>query len=142
MPSSRKKQKFLAHFEDNYSKCLGYVTSIVEDQTVARKIIIEAMERLWDEYAAGEMKDLKVRSLVSALDDGIRKYSNIYKRGISSVHYDEEDLQNLPPKRRMIFMMSRIDKMQSSDIAARLGISKRTVDKHLELAVKQLKNEI
>ena len=51
-------------------------------------------------------------------------------------------IESMPPKRRQIFMMSRFDDMTSKEIGAQLGISPRTVEKHIELAMKDLRSKI
>ena len=48
-------------------------------------------------------------------------------------------IMKMPQKRRRIFMMSRYDGMKNKEIAARLGLSVRTVEKHIELALKDLR---
>ena len=51
-------------------------------------------------------------------------------------------VENMPPQRRKIFLMSRIDKMSNKEIAAALDLSVRTVEKHIELALKDLRCEL
>lgn len=48
----------------------------------------------------------------------------------------------MPNKRQMVFKMSRYMHLPNKEIARRLGISVRTVEKHLELAVKGLRQSI
>lgn len=45
----------------------------------------------------------------------------------------------MPPQRQQIFRMSRFEHMPSLEIAEQLNLSVRTVDKHLELALKELR---
>jgi RNA polymerase sigma factor (sigma-70 family) len=47
-------------------------------------------------------------------------------------------LNRLPPTRRQVFILSRIEGYSYAEIAARLSISPRTVEKHISLALKQL----
>ena len=47
-------------------------------------------------------------------------------------------IENMPPQRREIFKMSRIDQLSNKEISEKLNISIRTVEKHIELAVKTL----
>jgi RNA polymerase sigma-70 factor (ECF subfamily) len=48
----------------------------------------------------------------------------------------------LPPQRRMVFMMSRYDHMSNMEIAVKLNLSVRTVEKHIELALKDLRHSM
>jgi RNA polymerase sigma factor (sigma-70 family) len=48
-------------------------------------------------------------------------------------------LNMLPPVRKKVFVLSRIDGFSNKEIAEELSISGRTVEKHISLAMKQLK---
>ena len=45
----------------------------------------------------------------------------------------------MPPQRRTIFALSRQENLSRQEIARRLGVSVRTVDKHLELALREIR---
>ncbi len=51
-------------------------------------------------------------------------------------------MAKLPPQRQKVLTMSRFDGKSASDIASELGISPRTVEKHIEMAVKSLRVEL
>ena len=48
----------------------------------------------------------------------------------------------LPEKRREVFVMSRFKHLSNKEIALRLDLSVRTVEKHLELAVRDIRREV
>lgn len=48
----------------------------------------------------------------------------------------------LPPQRRDIFKMNRMEHLSSAEIASRLGISPRTVEKQIELALKAIRSAL
>mgnify|MGYP003293478112 CR=1 FL=1 len=54
----------------------------------------------------------------------------------------EESISNLPSQQQKVFVMSKIAHMSNKDIADSLGLSIRTVEKHLELAKKNLRNNL
>lgn len=60
-----------------------------------------------------------------------------------SLHFDtkkqlEEVLNCLPPTRKQVFVLNRLQGYSYKEIAEQLSISPRTVEKHISLAIKQL----
>ena len=51
----------------------------------------------------------------------------------------EAIMNSMPPQRRKVFMMSRMEGKSAQEIAAEVNLSPRTVEKHIELALKHLK---
>ena len=49
-------------------------------------------------------------------------------------------VEQMPPQRRAVFEMSRFKQMSSKEIADALGLSIRTVEKHLQLALNSIRN--
>lgn len=52
------------------------------------------------------------------------------------------DIESMPPQRRTIFKMSRYENLSNLEIAIRLNLSVRTVEKHIELALKDLRRSM
>lgn len=50
----------------------------------------------------------------------------------------EEKIQQLPVQRQMVYRLLREDRLLTCEVAELLSLSKRTVEKHLELAIKEL----
>ena len=48
-------------------------------------------------------------------------------------------IQQMPPQRRSVFVMSRFQHLSSEEIASNLGLSVRTVEKHLQLALDNIR---
>ncbi len=53
-----------------------------------------------------------------------------------------EALATLPPKRREAFFLSRFRNMSNQEIAMRMGISVRTVEKHIQLALQTFRTHL
>ncbi|MEL6273777.1 MAG: sigma-70 family RNA polymerase sigma factor [Bacteroidota bacterium] len=51
----------------------------------------------------------------------------------------EKAIANLPEKNRIVFLMNRIDKLTYQEIADRLGISKKAVEKRMSKALVELR---
>jgi len=47
-------------------------------------------------------------------------------------------IQTMPPRRREVFLLHRIDELTYPQIARRIGISIKAVEKHMHLAMRQL----
>ena len=48
-------------------------------------------------------------------------------------------VQQMPPQRRSVFEMSRFQHLSSEEIASNLGLSVRTVEKHIQLALDNIR---
>jgi RNA polymerase sigma-70 factor (ECF subfamily) len=67
-----------------------------------------------------------------------------------SSNYDDEilknlieaSLDNLPPKCKAIFVLSRFEKMKNKDIAAHLEVSIKTVENQMTIALSKLNSEL
>lgn len=51
----------------------------------------------------------------------------------------EKALEHLPPIRRKVFRMSRLEEKSYQEIASELSISTKTVENHISMAIKQLR---
>lgn len=51
-------------------------------------------------------------------------------------------VSQMPPQRKQIYMMSRIEGMSNTEIAERLNINKRTVENHLTAALADIRKSI
>lgn len=54
----------------------------------------------------------------------------------------EEAVSSLPEKQRVVFLMSRIDKLKNKEIAEALDLSIKTVEKHITSALRALKDQL
>lgn len=76
-----------------------------------------------------------VEGRYSHVEDGERRI--IAKETLTLVN---EQIENLPPIRKKIFQLSRIEGLTYREIAEHLSISPKTVENHILLALKQLKS--
>lgn len=53
-----------------------------------------------------------------------------------------EVIEGFPPQRRKVFELSRMEHLTYQEIAERMGISQKTVERHLSLALKDIKKSI
>ncbi len=153
-------------FERYWEKLFATVFSICPDTEVCSEIVHDIFLNLWlrreklqIEYFQGyitasaryqiyrHLKNIKRKSIeyredldfgnLVAVNDG---ESNIRYRELEKKV--EEELEELPSRCREIFTLSRMQQLTNDEIAARLDISKRTVENQLTYALRHLRLSI
>lgn len=81
-----------------------------------------------------------VEEVPPALLDNKTPYEDLIARDLQLLI--DLTVSNMPYQRRLIYKMSREQGMSNSEIAEKLGIQKKTVENHLNLALKELRNVI
>lgn len=51
----------------------------------------------------------------------------------------EKCVEEMPPQRKLVFRLSREEKLTNQEVADRLQLSKRTVDRHISLALSDIR---
>ncbi len=158
------KRGFDELFERYYDQCYAFASALVKDVTVTKDILQNVFLKIW----IGRMKINPSRPFKNYLFISIRNESITYLRNISRLNKTDlsdefEDLGNdivskllsdevemivsqavekMPPQRREIFKKNRVEGKSVGEIAAEMGLSPRTVERHLYLARKDLQREI
>ena len=158
------KSAFKELFEHYYPLFLAFARKMLKEDDVAEDIVQNVFMRTW---VLRERLDEK-RSLKNYLLVAVRNEIYYYLRGELKKKHEvlheeaaicpfdinsaisakdmEKDLEkivaSLPERRREIFEMSRNQKMSNSEIAERLGISVRTVEKHIENALSDIRQKL
>ena len=163
----RVKNKDSKAFEilfDRYWKQLySFAMRIYKDEDVCQDIVQEIFISFWEKHAQETILNLEaylLRAVKYRVANHIRdlKFDSTHLQILESIPYpfetdkdliyqDFEDIilseiEKLPPKCRNVFMMSRFETFSNSEIAKKLNISERTVEKHISDAVKYLKLNI
>lgn len=159
--SEGSEKAFDAIFVKFYPKVLQFVMRFCKDKGEAENIVQELFMNLWiKRERLEEISNLDNYLFVSARHAVARYMSeslrfnneepkeNLQKDELSGevlLCYKEleayimEEINAMPEQRRRIFVMSRLEGMSNSEIAAKLGISKRTVETHISLALAYLR---
>lgn len=87
-------------------------------------------------------KEMREKDKKAGMEDMFAHQENgedkiIYKEDLQLVN---QKIESLPPVRKKIFKLSRIDGLSYKEIAQILSISTKTVENHIAIALKQLKN--
>lgn len=155
---------FDALFCRYYPKAVAMASAILHDRDVARDVVQDVFLRIWtgrerlDEKLS--LKGLLVTSVRNASINVLKsRHSVIFSAleslpeyAVDSTAADiglvdtreriREIVEAMPPVRRRVFRMSREEGKAPDVIAEELGISKRTVDKHIELALKDIRHRL
>lgn len=150
-------------FRKYYDRFYSFACAMLNDRDAAEDILQNVFLKLW----IGRERLDEDRSVSNYLLVSIRneiydylylKYNQNVVRGIfPEVEDNSGDIENriddsealravdryiskMPMQRQRVFMMSRYQQMSSKEIANVLGISERTVERHIYLALKDLKN--
>lgn len=94
----------------------------------ARNEVISTLRSKWESQVE------KVEVLPERVSEGIQ--SDTSWSQLNSI------LAKMPQKRSEVFRMSKLEGLPVEEIAARMGISVRTVQKHLELASKEVRRHL
>lgn len=160
-----KRQAFRKIFDNYQSKLLFYCTAIVKEDSVAKDIVQETFIRLWinrqkldpDQSLSGYLhtiaRNLSLNHLkragydqelkqqiwraIEEDQDRILTEEIIFANECQS--FVDEAVDKLPPKRKLIFQLSREKGMSHQDIATRLNISKNTVKNQMVSALKEIR---
>lgn len=158
-------KSFSELFERYYDRYFSFACALLHDADAAEDVLQNVFLKLWiGRERLDENRSIENYLLVSVRNeifDWLRlKYNRIVVHGEAPEKEDssadiEEDMfwsetsdrmdkiiRNMPPQRQRIFMMSRYQSMSSKDIADALGLSVRTVERHIYLALKDLKQII
>lgn len=167
MFSSRTEEylKFEALFKHYYSGLVVYARHFTGDHDSAEDVVHDLFIHIWENHRILDTENIKAYLFTSTRHRCLNylehlKIRNAYQEKIIQKgdltgmltweYYVEEELRqhiemaidHLPPQARKIFLMNRFDHKTAVTIAAELGLSPRTVEKHLEVALKILKKEL
>jgi len=141
----------------------NFAFSIIKQRQIAEEIASDVLISVWAQrQALLKIEDLKMYLYVSARNAALRKFRHEHK--IKKISLDElhvefisdycspsdtlygselrkeiyQALQQLPPRCKIIYKLAKEDKIPYKDIASLLGISIKTVDSQLVIAIKKI----
>lgn len=160
------REAFAEIYDRYWSVLYAHVYKMLRDEEEAKDVIQEVFSKLW--LNAKQMKSSKnvagllyvsARRHVFNLIES-KRVRNDYVKSIADfvTHVDpntvdkvdekrlreviEHEIQNLPPKMRQIFELSRKGNLSHKEIAEKLGISDHTVKKQVQNALKIIKPKV
>lgn len=158
-----KREDFKALFDEHFDPLRNYVYYRSGDQELATDIAQESFMKLWEKQLNKPSQEL-VRLLYKMAGDlFISKYRHQkvvqdFAMQINSqqemhspdeeMHYRElkeryeKALQELPDNQRVVFLMSRMDELKYQEIADRLQLSVKSIEKRMSQALKHLRKAL
>lgn len=159
--SDGSTKAFDALFVAYYPKVLQFVMQFCSDKQEAENIVQDLFMNLWikkevlekienlDNYLFISARNAAIRYVKKSFtfddDSKVNDVPSDLANGDMKLCYEElygfvmQEISSMPEQRRRVFMMSRVDGMSNAEIAKQLGISKRTVESHISLAIATLK---
>jgi RNA polymerase sigma-70 factor (ECF subfamily) len=147
-------------FNYYYSGLVVYADQIIKNMAVSEDIVQSVFMKLWETREAIEIRSfrsyfiqcvknrcidhLRSQQTKQRLDNRIPDANNLVmdedlwtKNELSELL--ENSIEDLPPRCREIFKMSRYENLKIAEIADQLNISKRTVETQISKALKVLR---
>ena len=163
MAAVRKRE--FEQIYDTYSRRIyGFALRLSDGDTyLAEEIVQESFIRLWEHwdglndhqaalgylfstakhiflnYCEHEMVKYVYEEYVLQHDSELTGESESSQDARSLEAYLRQIVDNMPPVRQKVFMMSRYEHKSNKEIAATLGISEKTVEVHITLALRELR---
>lgn len=149
-----------------YSIVRQFIRSIVKRSDIAEDLTMEVFMKVWlfrnrleeNKSFRNYLFVLSKNSSLNYLDSIVVKRtkivselpedSKITQETDNLLIYNETNRQlfsiisKMPEQRQLVFRMSRYENLSNQEIAERLGLSVRTVEKHLQLALKDIRSSL
>jgi RNA polymerase sigma-70 factor (ECF subfamily) len=161
---SERSQAFDAFFTSNYPKVKAFARRLLmqeqDAEDIAQDIFLKIMDNpsVWqDPEQSGKylftmtrnavFNVIKHRNVARKYEAAVIRENDVADDPVLHDRVQAQELEallvraveQLPPQRRVIFKKSRVEGWSSARIAEHLGLSVRTVERHIYLALKDLK---
>lgn len=156
-------EEFKNIFERKFDELRGYLIYRCGDEELATDIAQECFMKVWEKRESIEMKQVTGLLFKMASDLFINsfQYKKRTQKIFENLRFDVEDyspeellsfeqlknkyetlVEEMPENQRAVFLMSRIDGLQYKEIAERLGLGVKAVEKRMGIALNYLRNAL
>ena len=158
------KEAFRLLYERYYPLFLSFAQRMLKDESIADDLIQNVFMKIWvGRDNLKEEKNFKNYLLVSIRNEIYQYFRYAFRIDGQAQCADVIDgsmdiemtmsakelerningiISRMPHRRREIFNLSRYEKLSNKEIALRLGLSVRTVEKHIENALSDIRKHI
>ena len=161
-----ESEKFEAIFTKNHSSLCGLAYNLVGDLDAAKDIVQDTFFKLWNHRhsvvmgsgIANYLKQATAHASFNYLTQKRNRMRIISEidwpstssaiEGAEKIAYSEMEInarraiENLPPKCKAIFLLSRQEGLKYKEIAEQLNISVKTVENQMGIALEKLRDEL
>jgi RNA polymerase sigma-70 factor, ECF subfamily len=155
--------EFEKFFREKYRSLCFQANRYVKDITVAEEIVQEVFVHIWEKrdqilikgsvsaYIATSVKNNCLNHLKHVSIVKLYERNELTRVSIDPADTEEEmhdfelesailnAIAELPPQRKKVFMLSRVDGLKYHEIAEKLGLSVKTIEAQMGKALKQLR---
>ena len=153
-----------ALFDAYYEKLYLFAEKYIYDSDKAHDIVQDVFLKIWENAERLELTSSIQHYLFVSVRNGClnylkslqiedrnnRKYVEAYIESQNVDMVDNEELlvrirqvlDELPEKCREVFVLSKIEGLKNREIAERLNISEKTVERHMSIALSKLRDEL
>jgi len=151
------KKAFETLFKEYYARLCEYSFLLVKDKEIAAELTQDLFVKLWENRTNLDIKTIKAYLFRSIHNNTIKyitrrnqfesisnkkEYGFTMPNDFELTEKLEQSLNELPPKCKEIFVMSRMDKLKHNEIAEKLNISPKTVEVQIRKARIILKEKL
>src|SRR5690606_32912218 len=158
------QEEFEKLFRLHHKPLRNLAFNLVRDRDVANDVVQEVFVKLWQNRDKVEFGDQIKHYLFKATSHTALNHLRTSKRNVSvegehlmhlhapggdeALHYNEfaakvrEAIDKLPPRCKMIYLLSRHEGLKYQEIADTLDISLKTVENQMGIALEKLREEL
>ena len=134
------QKAFKTLFDEYWEAMFCKANSILRNRDVAQDIVQEIWINLWNQRENLEVSNFEAY-IFRSVSYGCYKYLRDIKLEATQLIIDKA-LKELSPRCRQIYKLSRLEDVTNKEIALRLGISKRSVENQVSIALKVIRHHL
>ncbi len=160
------KEAFRFFFDRYYSDLCNFVNLYLRDPLVAEDIVQDIFVYFWDKRSKISLEtSVKAYLFIASKNKSLNHLRNVRRKHIFQEQYKNSDIkvveisdeqidaaqirqvmhhavEQLPARVRQVFLLGKEQKMTYGQIAEELGISEKTVENQMGLALKKIRLEL